>query len=279
MIGDSHFLRKRIVEVDAAVVGIGKPRWVTIGHEEATDDKAQEKMAEHRFDVLPVEKSHGVQEYYQTKQWNDFGSVQRKQVRYEDTLPLRTPIRDVIRAFSADERTFYFLEHEGRVAGLISLANLNCRQVRVFLFGLVGELEIRLGRLLRHHFDDEEALLPVISPGTQSRYEDAKTEGVEVNITEHFNFRDYIHAVDKKGLQTELGFTGNASDDPKSRCNSALWKVNDLRNDVAHQKSLIKERASVDTLWENVEEIERLLFNLRQWEQVRDLHPDTRSIA
>jgi hypothetical protein len=59
-----------------------------------------------------------------------------------------TPLKDMIQKFVVESRNFYFLDNEDSVVGLISIANLNCRQVKVYLYSLLSELEIKLGDLL-----------------------------------------------------------------------------------------------------------------------------------
>ena len=146
------FLRDIVVDVDAAVVGIGKPRWRSLKWSEASEATACRIMAEYRFDVIPIEDEDGeVREYFYSDRWNSYDSVSRKRLTYEDVIPSNTSIREAIRLLADNKRHFFFLTTEHRVTGLVSVANLNCRQVRVFLFALLSELERRLGALVSEH--------------------------------------------------------------------------------------------------------------------------------
>lgn len=57
-------------------------------------------------------------------------------------------MREVIRAFvhtpGAGNGPYYFLSNEGRIAGLLSVASLNFRQIQVYLFSLPCKLEDRI---------------------------------------------------------------------------------------------------------------------------------------
>ena len=85
-------------------------------------------MAEKRFDVLPVALGATVEEYFQTTNWGDYSSIVREQITEADIVPLQTSIRDIIRDFASEDRLFYFLGNKDRIAGLISIVNLNARR-------------------------------------------------------------------------------------------------------------------------------------------------------
>ena len=143
---DTAFRRETVVSVDAAVVGISRDRWVAL--KEGTDslEEAQRIMASNSFDVLPVvSNGRRVVSYYRTRHWNRFDAIDSARVTYADLLPFDTRIREVIRGLAERKRLFFFLTYEAEIVGLISVANLNARQVQVYLFGLLSELEKRLG--------------------------------------------------------------------------------------------------------------------------------------
>src|SRR5437870_13866423 len=95
-----------------------------------------------QIDILPVMNGSRVTKYFRTHQWNDYSNVVEALVRHADAIPFNAHIRDVIRGFALEERNFYFLQNERRIIGLISLVNLNCRQVKVYLFSLLTDLEV-----------------------------------------------------------------------------------------------------------------------------------------
>ncbi len=212
MTEDTHFLRETVVDIDAAVVGVSSKRWTAIPETEAVLDRAAEIMEANRFDTLPIESAKGVREYFQTVTWNDYSSVARRSVSHRDVIPYKTPLRNVIRGFATERRNFYFLSNERRVIGLITVANLNCRQVKVYLFSLLSELEIHLGNLVGHHCQESELLAMTFGASdnpkyakVKARYKADKTKGVEVPFVEYLFLSDLINAIAKKRLFNFLG--------------------------------------------------------------------------
>jgi len=147
---ETRFDREFVVDIDAATVGISSRRWKFIASADATAERAAEIMREFRFDTLAIVGVRGsAEEYFHTVKWNHYSDVKRSVIGLDsDVVPFTTPLRDIIQKFARKSRSFYFLGNEGSVVGLISIANLNCRQVKVYLYSLLSELEIKLGDLL-----------------------------------------------------------------------------------------------------------------------------------
>jgi len=157
MFEDFHFLRETIVDINAAVIGICSERWTGIPDKDASIDQAATIMRDNRFDILPINGASGVREYFQTAKWNDFSIISRVTITHRDVLPFTTSLRDLIRQFSEKFRNFYFLTSEHRIVGLVTIANLNCRQVKTYLFSLLSDLEIGLGNLIRQTCTESES--------------------------------------------------------------------------------------------------------------------------
>jgi hypothetical protein len=260
MIEDFFFLRKNVVDVDAAIVGISKTRWVALPHMEASIDRAQEIMQQQQFDLLPIITKDGIVcEYFQTADWNNYDKIQRKEIDYDDIIPLQTPLRTVIKSFAKEKRLFYFLTNENRVSGLISVVHLNKRQVRILIFSLISELEIRLSSLIRLRMREEEILKMVGNKDVKQRYSEDKEHGIESDLMEYLYFSDLISIIAKNDLYKILGYPS------RKKFENALGPINNLRNEVVHPtRSLIARAKSVGKLWDKLETIERNLFRLRQ---------------
>ena len=63
---------------------------------------------------------------------------------------------------------------ERRIVGLISVVNLNCRQVKVYLFSLLSELEVRLGNFIATHVSEDELLHMTFGAKEKEKYEEVK---------------------------------------------------------------------------------------------------------
>ena len=174
---DHHFLEDpfRDLKVNAAMVGISDRRWEYVPEAEASDEVGiRSRMRAKRFDVLPIVSSDETREYFVTVSWNDYSTIVRKPIRTEDLIPYDTDLREVIRRFALDKRHFYFLSGPKPVVGLISIVNLNCRQVKVFLFNLIAELEIILAALITRVLSDA-ALLAMAEGRTGAFAESSNT--------------------------------------------------------------------------------------------------------
>jgi hypothetical protein len=261
----AHFLREAVVDIDAAVVGISSTRWTHIPAAEADPTEAVRIMSDHRFDILPIAAPGGVKEYFHTKVWDDYSTVIRQRITHRDVISFATPLRDVIKGFALNSRHFYFLGNERRIVGLISVANLNCRQVRVYLFSLLSELEIELGKLISDRCGESELLqltfgtdLKPKYEGVKQRYNSDKAKGIDVPFVEYLYLSDMIKVIRKKKLFDRLGYQS------AGKFEDAFGSLVELRDAVAHPtRSLIVDSKSCDKLWSRIDRIEEALFHLR----------------
>lgn len=261
-VDDYHFLLEGSVEINAAVVGIGKSRWVHLREDEASPERALRLMKAGRFDVIPIHRSDGlVREYYRAEKWGDLSAAVMSQIGYRDVIPLQTPIREVIRSFARPPdgapRFFYFLSNEGRIAGLISVANLNSRYVQIYLFSLLCELETRLGKFVRGMNVTEDEIKRGLRGEQRRRFMSDRQGGLEEDAVQYMYLLDLLRFVRKRRLFGTLGY---AEEGDFKR----LEVINELRNYVAHPlKSLVTRAHTVERLWERIELIEDALFRLR----------------
>ncbi len=262
---DTRFLRESVVDIDAAVVGRSCTRWTSIPFAEATSDQAAQIMREKCFDILPIVSQAGVRDYFQTQIWNNYSSIDRRTVTHRDVIPFMTPLRNVIRGFALESRNFFFLGSERRIVGLISIADLNCRQVKVYLFSLLSALEVQLANLVTDHCSEQELLEMTFGINKNPKYADVKkrytsdkAKGVDVSFVEYLYLSDLLKAIRKKGLFKALGYqSGGKFDD-------AFGPLVKLRDVVAHPtRSLIRDPKSCKKLWEQIDQVEGVLFHLR----------------
>ncbi len=76
MIEDTFFFRTISVDVDAAMIGIGRSRWISIKPEDESVEKAIAIIKQGRFDVLPINPgdSYPIYHYFSTSRphcWTD----------------------------------------------------------------------------------------------------------------------------------------------------------------------------------------------------------------
>lgn len=261
---DHHFLEDpfRDLKVNAAMVGISDQRWEHVSEAEAGDEAGiRSRMRDKRFDIMPIVSSDETREYFVTVSWNDYSTIVRKPIRAEDLIPYDTDLREVIRRFALNERHFYFLSGPKPVVGLISVVNLNCRQVKVFLFNLIAELEINLAALITRSLSDA-ALLAMAEGRTGGfaeslkYYEEAKREGVDAPFVEYLTLPTLINVGTAQGLHEVFGYSRTRFE--------KLGRLRSLRNAVAHPaRSLVTNPSSCVKLREKLQLIEEVLARSR----------------
>lgn len=261
---DPRFLTGQLVSPTAAVTGISRNGWTALKEISPSEEHARSIMAKERFDVLPIETDGSVDAYFHTLRWNDYSKVGRADITGADILPLDTQVRDVVRCLADQSRLFFFLSDASDVVGLISVVNLNRRPVKVWLFSLVSEIEIRLGEFLSRHCKDEDIYACTLGRATHSKYDEVKRRylsdrenGLELPVIEYLYFSDLVGLVIEKGLYGKLDYS-------RTRFESSLGSLAELRDQVAHPaRSIVREPEAVSKLWRRVQRIEDALGRLR----------------
>jgi hypothetical protein len=264
-IDECLFFRGNIINLDAALISISRGNWQSIPEESASPKSAIEVMKEQRFDVLPIVSGERVTGYFQTSRWNDYSPPVRKSLCYKDVIPAQTSVRDLVKSFAIDDRQFYFLSNENRIAGLVTVADLNSRQVRTYLYHLFCELEIGLGGFLSKYVSEKELLEMTVEGFRGKRYETTKRHfkkdrngGVEVRFVEYLYLSDLFTIILKNGLHDNLGYS-------ESEFIEKLCSLNNLRTVVAHpNRSIITRASTVKSLWKRIDCLDDALFRLRQ---------------
>ncbi len=220
-------------------------------------------MCQQRFDVLPIVNGEEVKRYFRTNKWNDYSNISQETITHRDVLPFHTHIREVIKGFAVESRNFYFLHNERRIVGLVSVVNLNCRQVKVYLFSLLSELEVRLGNFITAHISENELLKMTFGEKEKGKHEDVKKRyqgdkatGSDAHFVEYLYLSDLINIILEQNLYERLGYS-------KTSFGDKLGSLNDLRHAVAHPaRSIITDKNPVERLWKRIDRIEEALFLL-----------------
>jgi hypothetical protein len=246
----------RNLKVNAAMVGISDQSWEYVVESEVGDEVGiRSRMRAKRYDVMPIVSSDETREYFVTATWNDYSTIVRKTIIAEDLIPYDTDLRELIKRFATDNRHFYFLSGPKPVVGLVSVVNLNCRKVKVFLYNLIAELEIILSGLIPRSLSDTD-LLAMTEKRTVAEslkyYEDAKRKGVDAPFAEYLTLSTMINLGIALGLHEGVGYSRTHFE--------KLGRLLSLRNAVAHPaRSLITNPSSCVKLWEKLQLIEEFL--------------------
>ena len=113
MIEELFYLDEGHIKITAASVGISRKRWTSIKEVEIKDDNYQSIMSKARYDILPIISENGnTYEFFKTNTPNCYDKISRLKISYTDVLPLDTSIREVIKGFATEEKTYYFLSFQ-----------------------------------------------------------------------------------------------------------------------------------------------------------------------
>jgi hypothetical protein len=267
MIEDIFFQDEGQVKITAASVGISKLQWTSIKEEEIETNKHLKLMEVNRFDHLPIESPKGIiTEYFKTIEPNRFEKIERHKIKFNDIIPLDTNIKDVIEKFASENRSFFFLRYQKTISGLITIGNLNCKQVQVYIFSLICELERGLGNFLNSNLESSE-----IKEWTENKtiegkfknkyrnilnkYNDLLREDLENSLTEHFFLIDFFSIYRDKNLYKKLDYTLEEWNE--------IQNINNLRNKIAHPtKSLLDKETDIKKIKKQITQVEDLTFRL-----------------
>jgi hypothetical protein len=261
---DLLFLRETVVNVDAAAVGISSKEWKSVSSNEAVNDVRNVMKANH-FDVIPITEGRAIKGYFKTSTWNSYSSIRRHPITDRDIIPMRSHIAHVIKGFASKDRRFYFLGHEHRVVGLITVADLNKRPVKTYLFNLLCELELRLSKFITSSgISDSELQAIVFGPTLKDKHVPVRrriqsdvTAGKDLPFVEYMNLSDMTDILTAKGLHPKLGYP------VKSEFVVAFRLISKLRNAVAHPVSSFPDEVdSPPAIWRVIESVEGVLFEL-----------------
>ena len=277
MTEDIFFQDEGQFKITAASVGVSKLRWKSIKHNEISSNLHVELMEKNRFDHLPIEEEDGsVIKFFKTAVPNKYDKINELKININDIIPLDTNIRDVIERFATQNRTFFFLRYQKTISGLITLGNLNCKQVQIYIFSLVCELERELGDFLNYFLpenDIREWINRKIQANPQSEkykhillsYDQLIDSDLENKLTEHFFLVDLFKIITDKNLYLQLDYSKLQWEKMKS--------VNELRKRIAHPtRSLIDADNTIFKLRERISKIEDLTFRLSSIKKDKRFH-------
>lgn len=141
------------LELTVAQIGINKWDWECVGKRDLESAKAI--MKRNSFDVLPVTTNGGVTEYFKTRIWGDFNSIELRPILESDKIYYRLSFYDFLKRMIREDRDFYFLTDSQEILGLISLNNLNCLAVYNYIYQITSGLERRVTEMLKDQFPED----------------------------------------------------------------------------------------------------------------------------
>jgi hypothetical protein len=173
-----------------------------------------------------------------------------------DGMPVladNAPLIDVIRALQ--EHPVAFVRILGEIGGLVTRTDLQDPPVRMWLFGLLTAVEMRLLALIQQRFTDE-SWMEYVSPARVEKAKQLLGERQRRNQTptliDCLQFSDKMQIVARdERLRNQVGFVSRRRADTVGKVFEAL------RNNLAHSQDIIA--SDWDTIFGMADNLDRLL--------------------
>lgn len=254
-------------EISVALAGIHKEDWTSSRSGESFKDSVH-KMSVNRFDILPIVEDDGnIHHCYRTKIWGNYSdsNIEICDIISEDRLYYLTHIHDAITKFANTKRKYFFLDNQHKIIGLITIGNLNCKHVYLYLYNLIIQLEHAMGDFIyKNGIVDKELVTlfekrvgSVNAMDAVSRYKRDDQKGLDYKFIEYVYLMDLCFIFQKYSLGDKIGLE-------KQDLKSVIGRANELRKVVAHpSKSIIRNEKSIMELHSAVNGIDFLIEKLK----------------
>lgn len=187
-------------------------------------EKAEAKAKEKRYDVLPVVENERIVGVFQS------GSTDYEPLTEKWLISRDTPIPDLLTLFVETGRPGFLVLYRQEVVGLVTPADLNKLPVRVYIYNVLSEVELKLAALIQAHFQGDSTRLHQALGDERwtviTRNNEALKKGnVDIDPVQLLYLNDLVNLVfTDESLQAKF--------EPLSK--KALSKIVKLRNQTAH---------------------------------------------
>jgi len=211
------------------------------------------EMDELSFDVAPIEISGHIRKYVRRQDLKDASNTDRVidhavTLEEDDFLGTEVPVvdpspesRDLLNILDERDKRFAFIIEDG-IEGIVTHADLNKIQAGVPLYQLISEFEeaacdliheeIERNRWVSYLDDNEQG-------DVEELYQNAKGENADLRLVDCLNTRQINEIIREYGLLHRLGFE-------EERADEILDEIENLRNDVMHQRPVVGEHSFSD---------------------------------
>lgn len=142
--------------------------------------------------------------------------------------------------------------------GIITLADINRRGVRVMIYVVISGLVSKLSRKIEEEYPNSEKIFKHLRPVTIGRWQKDQLEGLEIHVAEHMNLveiKQVVQASDSRFVNS-CGFDSKSDVD---RLNS----IKEVRNSVMHaNRSLIYDRRDISEILEAISNAHDIIENM-----------------
>ncbi len=226
---ETPFLAWGLLSQVFTVETIMTPRGELLTAERGTDQAgARAEAGQRRFDLLPITENGRIVEILVAQGGTPEPLTGRWLVSRDTSIP------DLLQLFLESGQPGFLVWQRQDVVGLVTPADLNKLPVRVYLYFLIGEVELALTLQIRSHFAGVPGqALQMLSAKRRREIEEQiaglTAQNIGVDPVELLRLSDVINIAAKhEPLRRQLGFSSRGA------VETALGGLNDLRNRTMH---------------------------------------------
>jgi len=170
-----------------------------------------------------------------------------------------TSVPELIYLFSATKQKAFLVLSKKEIIGIVSPADLNKSQARVFIYHLIGELELEFSYLVKSKYrDNSEAILSFLKKRRRDDLVKNNSELIDgnsqIDIIQQLYLSDFVDIICKdQSLREFLGYTS------KTKASDSLGGLNELRNRTMH---VVKPL--ITTIPDGLDELQERIFRIKK---------------
>lgn len=161
-------------------------------------------------------------------------------------------------AEAIDEMAMDSIEYQEDRYGIITLADVNRRGMKIMIYVVFSGLVSRLSHKIEEEYPNSESIFKYLRAETIGRWHKDRIEGLELHVAEHMNLIGIMQVIQSsdKTFVEDCGFD---SKDAVTDLNS----INEIRNKVMHaNRSLIYDRRDIQDILSAVDRAQEIVTSM-----------------
>jgi hypothetical protein len=221
-----------------------------------------------KYDVLPVKKEGQIIGVMTKKKSFEVQLLENNWLITNDT-----PISELVGLFVTTSKPAFLVFAHHEVVGIVTPADLNKLPARIYVYSLIGDVELQLSYLIRNEPGiTTEKILGLIgkkrSEDIRSDLAKLRDQNVDVDVIQLLYLSDMLTIIQKTGpLRERLGFSS------MNQAKQCMSGINELRSQAMHLvKPLLKVMPSdIHTLHNRFKKIDLILSPIKNRNKLSDV--------
>lgn len=201
----------------------------------------KEKMSKYDFDVLGTTDDEGKEGYVENANLDNGSSyLNFNSFDSSDLIADTTPLIDVFPLLREEPHRLFVL-YGNQIRGIITISDLQKIPVRIFLFGLISILEMKVTQIIRNRYKNETWEQKI----TYDRLKPAKKlHERQKLINENIELLDCLMLFDKNTIILKTNDVIDKLGYSKNNLKKIFGRILNLRDTIAHSRDLTNLNSS-----------------------------------